>query len=225
MQRSKILVVDDDTAITKLLKRALSFEGYDVTVAHDGREGLACVLERLPELIILDLLLPVVDGMEVCRRLRADGSGVPILMLTAKDAIDDRVAGLETGADDYLVKPFALAELLARVKALLRRPQAVDSEVLRYADLKLDTSTRLAYRGNRQMDLTKTEYELLACFLRSPGRVLTRGVLLERVWGYDFEGESNVLEVYVRYLRVKLEAGGEKRLIQTIRGAGYALRE
>lgn len=225
MQRSQILVVDDDTAITKLLKRALLFEGYEVTVAHDGREGLTCVLERLPELIILDLMLPVVDGMEVCRRLRADGSGVPILMLTAKDAVDDRVAGLETGADDYLVKPFALAELLARVKALLRRRQAVDSEVLRYADLALDTSTRLSHRGHRQIDLTKTEYELLACFLRTPGRVLTRDVLLERVWGYDFEGESNVLEVYVRYLRAKLEAGGEKRLIQTVRGAGYALRE
>ena len=225
MARTHILVIDDDANITKMLRRALIYEGYEVAVAHDGRAGLASALERLPDLVILDVLMPEVDGLEVCRRLRADGANVPILMLTAKDAVADRVRGLELGADDYLVKPFALEELLARVKALLRRRQPAETEVLRYADLSLDTGTRLAQRGGRQIALTTTEYELLACFLRSPGRVLTRDTLLERVWGYDFEGESNVLEVYVRYLRAKLEEGGESRLIQTIRGAGYALRE
>ena len=226
IETTQILVVDDDANVTRMLRRALLYEGYEVAVAHDGRAGLSAVLERVPDLIVLDLMLPGLDGMEVCRRLRAGGTGVPILMLTAKDAVADRVAGLEVGADDYLVKPFALEELLARAKALLRRHEpAADSETMRYADLALDTSTRLARRGRRTIELTTTEYELLACFLRVPRRVLTRDHLMERVWGYDFKGDSNVLEVYVSYLRGKLEAEGEPRLIQTIRGAGYALRE
>ena len=225
MGRSQILVIDDDKKITNLLQRALVYEGYDVATASDGKSGLARALERPPQLVVLDLMLPGLDGMEVCRRLRAGGD-VPILMLTAKDAISDRVAGLETGADDYLVKPFALEELLARVKALLRRrPQSDTAEVLRYSDLSLDTGTRLARRGGRDIELTTTEYELLSLFMRRPGQVLTRDIILDRVWGYDFEGESNVLEVYVRYLRNKMEAAGERRLIRTVRGAGYVLRE
>ena len=222
--RQLILVIDDDKKITNLLNRALAYEGYEVTVAYDGREGLAKALERSPDLIVLDRMLPGLDGIEVCRRLRAGGD-IPILMLTAKDAVADRVLGLETGADDYLVKPFALEELLARVKVLLRRQRQSAPEVLHYADLSLDTGSRLAKRGDRAIDLTTTEYELLALFLRRPGQVLTRDLIMERVWGYDFEGESNVLEVYIRYLRNKLEEQGERRLIQTIRGAGYVLRE
>ncbi|MHB1134941.1 MAG: response regulator transcription factor [Chloroflexota bacterium] len=225
MDRKHILTIDDDASVTKMLKRALVYEGYDVSVAQDGKEGLAVAQVRPPDLVILDVMMPEVDGLEVCRRLRADGSDVPVLMLTARDAVADRVRGLEQGADDYLIKPFALEELLARVKALLRRHQTAENEVLRYADLSLDLGTRLARRGRRQIQLTTTEYALLACFLGSPGRVLTRDILLERVWGYDFQGESNILEVYVRYLRAKLEAEGEPRLIQTVRGAGYALRE
>ncbi len=225
MAKTHVLVVDDDTNITKLLRRSLLYEGYEVTVAQDGRAGLAAVLARIPNVIILDVMLPAVDGMEVCRRLRAEGSDVPILMLTGKDAVSDRVAGLETGADDYLVKPFALEELLARVKALLRRRQPADLEIRRYSDLTLDTGTRFASRGDRRIELTTTEYELLLCFLGAPERVLTRDILMDRVWGYDFEENSNVLEVYVRYLRSKLEAAGEPRLIQTVRGAGYVLRE
>jgi two-component system, OmpR family, response regulator MprA len=223
MDRQTILVIDDDKKITNLLQRALAYEGYEVVVAHDGKAGLASALERQPDLVVLDLMLPALDGLEVCRRLRAGGD-LPILMLTAKDAVSDRVVGLETGADDYLVKPFALEELLARVKALLRRHQQQSPDVLRYADLTLDTGSRQARRGERVIDLTTTEYDLLLLFLRRPGQVITRDVIMDRVWGYDFEGESNVLEVYIRYLRAKLEAGGEPRLIQTVRGAGYVLR-
>jgi two-component system response regulator MprA len=223
--RTQILVVDDDKKITGLLSRALSYEGYAVETAHDGKCALRKAAEWPPDLVVLDLMLPGLDGVEVCRRLRS-ADDVPILMLTAKDAVADRVAGLEAGADDYLVKPFALEELLARVKALLRRRQGRGgAEVLRYADLVLDTGTRQAQRGGRLINLTTTEYELLAMFMRQPGRVLTREVLMDRIWGYDFEGESNVLEVYVRYLRKKLEERGEPRLIQTMRGTGYALRE
>ncbi|MHB1006008.1 MAG: response regulator transcription factor [Chloroflexota bacterium] len=220
-----ILVVDDDRKITNLLHRALTYEGYEVTIGHDGLSGLAQALERPPDLVVLDLMMPRLDGMEVCRRLRAGGE-MPILMLTAKDSVADRVAGLETGADDYLVKPFALEELLARVKALLRRRSRSDEDsVLRYADLSLDITTRRANRNGRTIELTTTEYELLAFLLRRAGQVVTRDMLMERIWGFDFCGESNVLEVYVRYLRKKLEEGGEPRLIQTVRGAGYALRE
>lgn len=225
-RKPMVLVVDDDRRITSLLQRALLYEGYDVVIANDGKTGLSQAAERPPDLVVLDLMLPGVDGMEVCRRLRAAGE-VPILMLTAKDSVADRVAGLETGADDYLVKPFALEELLARVKALLRRRQRNESagEVLTYADLSLDTSSRLASRGGRTINLTTTEYQLLALFMRRPGQVLTREALMDRVWGYDFDGESNVLEVYIRYLRKKLEESGEPRLIQTLRGAGYVLRQ
>ncbi len=222
-RKAQILVVDDDKKITGLLQRALIYEGYAVDVAHDGKAALAKAAECPPDVVVLDLMLPGLDGLEVCRRLRAGGN-VPILMLTAKDAVADRVLGLETGADDYLVKPFALAELLARVKALLRRSSS-GGEILRYADLVLDTSTRQARRGERTINLTTTEYELLALFMRRPGQVLTRELLMDRIWGYDFEGESNVLEVYVRYLRKKLEERGEPRLIQTMRGTGYVLRE
>lgn len=224
--RHTILVVDDDRKITGLLQRALLYEGYRVVVANDGKAGLASAAETPPDLVVLDVMLPGLDGLEVCKRLRAAGD-VPILMLTARDAIADRVAGLATGADDYLVKPFALEEFLARVKALLRRRRSdqTHGEVLTYSDLSLDTSTRRARRGERIINLTTTEYELLLLLMRRPGQVLTRETLMDRVWGYDFDGESNVLEVYVRYLRKKLEEKGERRLIQTVRGAGYALRE
>lgn len=227
----QILVVDDDPKITSFLRRALVLEGYEVAVANGGQEALRTVAERIPDLIILDIMMPEVDGLEVCRRVRAAGDAVPILMLTARDAVSDRVKGLDTGADDYLVKPFALEELLARARALLRRKKAVSEEeqqrpgVLKYADMELDTASREARRGNRVVDLTAKEYELLALFMSHPRQVLTRDMLMENVWGYDYTGESNVLEVYVGYLRQKLEAGGEPRLIQTVRGVGYVLKE
>jgi two-component system response regulator MprA len=223
--KAHILIVDDDQHITGVLRRALAYEGYTVEVATRGDEALRKVIEHPPELIVLDLMLPGIDGLEVCRRLRASGNQVPILMLTAKDAIPDRVAGLDEGADDYLVKPMELEELLARVRALLRRRNPEQAEVLRFADVELDTGTRIARRGKREISLSTTEYELLALFMRRPRQVLTRDIIMERVWGYDFEGESNVLEVYVGYLRNKLEADGEPRILHTIRGAGYVLRE
>jgi two-component system response regulator MprA len=220
-----ILVIEDDPAIRDLLRRGLSYENYKVTTANDGISGLAAARDNPPDLVILDWMMPGLDGLEVCARLRA-ASNVPILMLTAKDAIPDRVLGLETGADDYLVKPFAFQELLARVHALLRRTQPSSKpEILKYADLQLDTGTRLAKRGNRQFELTAKEYDLLEYFMRNPRQVLTRDQILDRVWGYDFGGESNVLEVYIRYLRQKTEAGGEPRLIHTVRSVGYVLRE
>ncbi|PWT71166.1 MAG: DNA-binding response regulator [Chloroflexi bacterium] len=223
--KAHILIVDDDQHITGVLRRALAYEGYTVEVATRGDEALHKVIEHPPELIVLDIMLPGIDGLEVCRRLRASGNQVPILMLTAKDGIPDRVAGLDEGADDYLVKPMELEELLARVRALLRRRNPEQAEVLRFADVELDTGTRMARRGKREISLSTTEYELLALFMRRPRQVLTRDIIMERVWGYDFEGESNVLEVYVGYLRNKLEADGEPRLLHTIRGAGYVLRE
>ena len=221
-----ILIVDDDSRVTSALRRTLAYEGYSVSVAENGERALALARARLPELVILDLMLPGMNGLEVCRRLRADGQGTSVLMLTARDAVADRVAGLETGADDYLVKPFALEELLARVKALLRRRSAPDvrREILAFEDLELDTASRLARRGNRRINLSTTEYELLLLFLRNPRHVLTRGLLMDRIWGDDFEGGPNVLEVYIGHLRNKLEQSGEKRIIQTIRGAGYVLR-
>ncbi|MFS8639672.1 MAG: response regulator transcription factor [Symbiobacteriaceae bacterium] len=226
----RVLVVDDDPKITAFLRRSLALEGYDVTVANSGTEALRSVAESPPDLMVLDIMMPDVDGLEVCRRIRAAGETFPILMLTARDAVSDRVKGLDQGADDYLVKPFALEELLARLRALSRRAAApAQSEsghrVLQYADLRLDTATREAYRGNRQISLTAKEYELLYLFLTHPRQVLTRDTLMEKVWGYDYSGESNVLEVYVAYLRNKLEAGGEPRLIQTVRGVGYVLKE
>jgi two-component system response regulator MprA len=223
--KAHILVVDDDPRITDLLRRILAYEGYSVSIATTGNAALTRTLERAPDLIILDVMLPGIDGLEVARRLRAAGDNVPILMLTARDAIKDRVKGLETGADDYLVKPFANEELVARVKAMLRRNLAERQEVLRYADVELDTGTRVAHRGGREIELSPTEYELLALFLRRPRQVLTRDIILDRVWGMDFEGSSNVMEVYVGYLRTKLEAQGEPRLIHTVRGVGYVFKE
>jgi two-component system response regulator MprA len=221
-----ILIVDDDSRVTSALRRTLAYEGYNVSVAENGERALALARARPPELVILDLMLPGINGLEVCRRLRANGEGMSVLMLTARDAVADRVAGLETGADDYLVKPFALEELLARVRALLRRHITPDvtREILAFEDLELDTATRQARRGNRLISLSTTEYELLLLFLRNPRNVLTRGLLMDRIWGDDFEGGPNVLEVYIGHLRNKLEQNGEKRLIQTLRGTGYVLR-
>lgn len=221
-----ILIVDDDSRVTSALRRTLAYEGYQVSVAANGEGALSLARTKPPDLVILDLMLPGIDGLEVCRRLRASGDGVAVLMLTARDAVADRVVGLEIGADDYLVKPFALEELLARVKALLRRHNLADipREILSFADLELDMATRQATRGGRTIELSTTEFELLAMFLRNPRIVLTRAVLMDRIWGSDFEGGPNVLEVYIGHLRSKLEQGGEKRLIQTVRGAGYVLR-
>lgn len=221
---TRILVIDDDRSVSEMLRRNLAYEGFAVDVARDGLAALEQVRDHLPELIILDRMLPGLDGLEVLRRLRAAGDATPVLMLTARDAINDRVAGLEGGADDYLIKPFAFPELLARIHALLRRRQGEEHEVLRFADVTLDTGTRLAERSGRAIELSTTEYDLLAYFMRHPNQVLTREQLMERVWGYDFEGESNVLEVYVGYLRRKLEGGNQPRLIQTVRGVGYVLR-
>lgn len=221
----RILIIEDDQAILKLLQRGLGYEGYVVDVATDGRSGLHLAREHQVDLVILDLMLPGMDGLEVCHRLRAGNSNLPILILTAKDSVQDRIQGLDTGADDYMVKPFNLEELLARVRALLRRTQQERLAVLKFADLTLDTGSRQATRGNRLIQLTAKEHELLELFLRHPKQVLRREVIFDRVWGYDFGGESNVLEVYIRYLRQKLEEGGEPRLIHTVRGVGYVLRE
>jgi two-component system response regulator MprA len=226
VQHIHILIVDDESRVTSALRRALAYEGYQISTVANGENALALARSRLPDLVILDLMLPGMDGLEVCRRLRATDEGIAILMLTARDTIADRVKGLEIGADDYLVKPFALEELLARVKALLRRrqPPEVSRELLAFADLELDTATRQARRGERVIELSTTEYELLALFLRNPRIVLTRGLLMDRIWGQDFEGGPNVLEVYIGHLRSKLEQCGERRLIQTVRGTGYVLR-
>ncbi|HEY7347130.1 MAG TPA: response regulator transcription factor [Ktedonobacterales bacterium] len=223
--KAHLLVVDDDPRITDLVRRIFAYEGYSVAIATSGHEALDRTLERPPDLIVLDILLPGLDGLEVARRLREAGDNVPILMLTARDAVANRVEGLTVGADDYLVKPFAPEELVARVKALLRRSQAERHEVLRYADVELDTGTRLAHRGAREIELSPTEYELLFLFLRRPRQVLTREIIMDRIWGLDFEGSSNILEVYVGYLRAKLESEGEPRLIHTIRGVGYVFKE
>jgi two-component system response regulator MprA len=224
LMNERILIIEDDQAILKLLQRGLAYEGYTVDTALDGRSGLNLARDHQPDLVILDWMLPGMDGLEVCHRLRTGGE-VPILMLTAKDTIEDRVQGLDAGADDYMVKPFNLDELLARVRALLRRTQPERIPVLKFADLTLDTGSRQASRGSRLIPLTAKEYELLELFLRHPKQVLTREVIFDRVWGYDFGGESNVLEVYIRYLRQKLEADSEQRLIHTVRGVGYVMRE
>jgi two-component system response regulator MprA len=221
----RILVVDDDVAITHALRRALSFAGYSVEIAHDGEAGLRHVRDSTPDLVILDVLMPGVDGFEFCRRLRS-GDDTPVLMLTARDEVADRVRGLDAGADDYLVKPFAADELLARVRALLRRREPRDlAATLRFADLLVETKARQVFRSQRELPLSAKEFDLLAYLARHPRQVLTRDQLLEAVWGYQFEGESNVLDVYVGYLRQKLEAQGEPRLIHTVRGIGYVLRE
>ncbi|MDX9990511.1 MAG: response regulator transcription factor [Anaerolineales bacterium] len=221
----RILIIEDDPAILKVLQRGLAYEGYLVNTASDGRSGLNLAREINPDLIILDWMLPGMDGLDVCHRLRLGGA-LPILMLTAKDTIQDRVQGLDAGADDYMVKPFNLDELTARVRALLRRTQTDRVQVLTFADLSLDTSTREVTRGSKLIQLTAKEHELLELFLRHPRQVLTRELIFDRVWGYDFGGESNVLEVYVRYLRQKLEDNEQlPRLIHTVRGVGYVLRE
>ena len=221
----RILIIEDDQQILKLLQRGLAYEGYTVDTATDGRMGLILARDHTPDLVILDWMLPGMDGLEVCHRLRTGGS-IPILMLTAKDTVADRVEGLDAGADDYLVKPFEFDELLARIRALLRRAKPEGApEVLAFADLKLDTGTHQVFRGEREIELTAKEFELLELFLRHPRQVLTRDVIYDRVWGYDFGGESNIIEVYVRYLRQKTEEAQEPRLIHTVRGVGYVLRE
>jgi two-component system response regulator MprA len=221
----RVLVADDEPAVRTAIRRALTLEGYDVDLAADGTETLRGVVERPPDAVVLDVLMPPPDGLEVARTLRAGGNRTPILMLTARDQVSDRVAGLDAGADDYLVKPFALEELLARLRALLRRTSGHDRGALGFADLTLDPSTRVVERGGRPIELTRTEFNLLELFLLNPRQVLSRSLIFERVWGYDFGPSSNSLEVYIGYLRRKTEAGGEPRLIHTVRGVGYALRE
>jgi two-component system response regulator MprA len=220
----RILVVDDERAVRDALERALRLEGYEVDTAPDGQEALVSLARRSVDAIVLDLLMPVLDGLQTSRMLRRQGNATPVLMLTARHEVSDRVAGLDAGADDYLVKPFALEELLARLRALLRRTNGGD-EPLAFADLALDPRTREVRRGERRIELTRTEFLLLELFLRNPRQVLTRDVIFDRVWGYDFGPSSNSLEVYVGYLRRKTEAEGEPRLIHTVRGVGYALRE
>jgi two-component system, OmpR family, response regulator MprA len=220
-----VMVVDDEPAVRAALERALRIERYDVRLAGDGNEALALLADRSPDAIVLDVAMPEVDGLEVCRRLRAAGDRTPVLMLTARDAVDDRVAGLDAGADDYLVKPFALRELQARLRALLRRTEATRAGVLRFADLELDPVAREVRRGNRGIELSRTEFNLLELFLEHPRQVLARSQIFERVWGYDFGSTSNSLGVYMGYLRRKTEAGGEPRLLHTVRGVGYILRD
>ncbi len=221
-----ILVVDDDQAVRDSLRRALVLEGYEVDLAANGTEALRILGQRAPDAVILDLQMPDIDGLEVCRRLRSLGDMTPVLMLTARGAVDDRVEGLDAGADDYMPKPFDLSELFARLRALLRRrAPGASGEVLRFEDLTLDVSTREAKRGERSFSLTKIEFDLLEMFLENPRQVLTREQILDRVWGYDFDSGTNSLAVYVGYLRRKLEENGDSRLIQTVRGIGYSLRE
>ena len=219
-----ILVVDDDPEILSLLRRGLTYEGYSVEVASDGKEALSKALEREPDLVVLDIMLPEIDGLEISRRLNAAGD-VPVLMLTAKSTLADKIAGFNSGADDYLVKPFSLDELLVRVKALLKRRLISKDEIYKFSDLLLDVGSREVKRGGRSIQLTAQEFDLLKLFLMHPGQVLRRDFIYERVWGYDFTGDSNVIEVYVRYLRSKLEDRGEPRLLHTARGVGYVLRE
>lgn len=228
----RILVVDDDRAVRESLRRSLQFNGYQIDLASDGQQALESIRGQRPDAMVLDVMMPRLDGLEVCRRLRSVGDDLPILVLTARDAVSDRVAGLDAGADDYLPKPFALEELLARLRALLRRVIAEEDArghdappAMRFADLELDPGTRDVHRGERMISLTRTEFALLELFLNHPKQVLTRSRILEDVWGYDFPTSGNALEVYVGYLRRKTEANGEPRLIHTVRGVGYVLRE
>jgi two-component system response regulator MprA len=221
----RVLVADDKCAVRDALARVLRADGYEVELAGDGEAGLAAASVWVPHAVVLDVILPGLDGLEVCRRLRAAGDRVPVLIVTACDTVSDRVAGLDAGADHYLVKPFSTAELRARVRALLRRAGWERTEPLRFSDLELNARGRLVYRGQRRVELTPREFALLELFLRNPGLVLSRAVILERVWGFDFPAASRVLEVYAGHLRRKLEAGGEARLLQTVRGVGYVLRE
>lgn len=220
-----ILVVDDERPVREALKRALGLEGYAVTLAGDGQEALETMAEAPPDMVVLDILMPRMDGLEMTKALRSAGDDTPILMLTARDAVDDRVAGLDAGADDYLVKPFALEELLARIRALLRRTGPPDEEeTLTFEDLILDRKTHTVTRAGREIPLTRTEFSLLELFMMHPGQVLTRSIIFDRVWGYDFGPNSNSLEVYMGYLRRKTEADGASRLLHTVRGVGYVLR-
>ncbi|MET1059281.1 MAG: response regulator transcription factor [Nocardioides sp.] len=226
--RPRVLVVDDDRAVRESLRRSLEFNGYDVSMACDGAEALAGIGSFGPDVVIMDVMMPRLDGLEATRALRAAGNDVPILVLTARDAVGDRVEGLDAGADDYLTKPFALQELLARLRALLRRvvPHETDpDETLAFSDLTLDVASREVHRGDRLIELTRTEFTLLEMFLRRPRRVLERSFILEEVWGYDFPTTANSLEVYVGYLRRKTEAEGEPRLLHTVRGVGYVLKD
>jgi two-component system response regulator MprA len=221
----RILIAEDDRQVARSVERALKFEGYEVATAADGAEGLEAVETFHPDAIILDLMMPHVDGMTMCRRLRARGDHTPVLILTARHELTDRVAGLDAGADDYLVKPFALEELLARLRALLRRSGFAEGEdLLRVADLELHPASRIARRGDRDLGLTKTEFDLLELLMFNAGIVMTRDTIYERIWGYNFETTSNSLDVYIGYLRRKTEAGGESRLVQTVRGVGYVVR-
>jgi two-component system response regulator MprA len=224
-RQSRVLVVEDDGAVRRAVERALLFEGYNVLTAHDGAEALSVVLNEQVDAIVLDVMMPIVDGLEACRRIRARGDTTPILILTARTEISDRVAGLDAGADDYLVKPFALEELLARLRALLRRSVGAVAEVIKVGDLTMDTGAREVRRGDTEIDLTKTEFYLLELLMRNAGIVLDRDTIYDRIWGYDFATSSNSLDVYVGYLRRKTEVGGGPRLIQTVRGVGYVIRE
>lgn len=221
----KILIVEDEEKLSKFLELELQYEDYDVVVCNDGISGLTTARESNPDLVLLDWMLPSISGLEVCRRLRSTGSKVPIILLTAKDEINDRVAGLDAGADDYIVKPFSIEELLARIRANLRRTNEADPDELHFLDLSFNRRTREVKRGDRLIELTATEYDLLEYLMSHPRQVLTRDQILERVWGYDFGGDSNIIEVYVRYLRLKLEANQESRLIKTVRGVGYVLKD
>ena len=224
----RILVVDDDRAVRESLRRSLSFNGYTVDLAEDGVEALDAITNERPDALILDVMMPRMDGLEVCRQLRGTGDDIPILVLTARDTVSERVSGLDAGADDYLPKPFALEELLARLRALLRRTgpeEASENALMTFGDLSLDPATREVHRGNRPISLTRTEFALLEMLIANPRRVLTRSRILEEVWGFDFPTSGNALEVYVGYLRRKTEAEGESRLIHTVRGVGYVLRE
>ena len=226
IMQSRVLVVDDEPAVRRALERALELEGYVVEQASDGEEALSCIKHSIPDVVILDVLMPNLSGLELCRRLRSLHISLPVLMLTARDAVSDRVEGLDAGADDYLVKPFALAELLARVRALLRRGEYdLDESIIEVGDLVMNLGTREVIRAGRLIDLTRTEFNLLELFMRNPRQVLTRSQIFDRIWGYDFGSSSNSLDVYIGYLRRKTEADGDSRVIQTVRGVGYALRE
>ena len=220
----RILIVEDEEKLAKFVQLELGYEGYEVTVANDGLSGLMAARDSEPDLVLLDWMMPGLSGVEVCRRLRSTGAMMPVILLTAKDGIEDRVAGLDAGADDYVVKPFSIEELLARVRAHLRRTQPEDPEVFVFSDLSLNRKTREVKRGDRSIELTAKEFDLLDYLISHPKQVLTRDRILEEVWGYDFMGDSNIIEVYIRYLRLKLEAENESRLIQTVRGVGYVMR-
>jgi DNA-binding response OmpR family regulator len=220
-----ILLVEDEVKLARFVELELSSEGYKVSVAHDGMAGLTLARESLPDLAILDWMLPGLSGVELCRRLRATGNKMPVILLTARDEVSDRVVGLDAGADDYVVKPFSIEELLARIRAHLRRTQEADEDILQFEDLSLNRRTREVFRSKRAIELTAKEFDLLEYLLSHPRQVITRDQILEKVWGYDFMGDSNIIEVYIRYLRLKLEEHSEKRLIHTVRGVGYALRE